>query len=84
VLVEGLAAAVGALSAADVAPVDILLATSDHAGHGMFAIVERVINQILLARRIGAWEAVVSMLLCPKLGRLGKGPGVGLRSLGIL
>jgi hypothetical protein len=34
--------------------VDVLLATSDHAGHGMFAIVERVINQILLARRIGA------------------------------
>jgi hypothetical protein len=33
---------------------DVLLATCDSAGHGMFAIVERVINQILLARRLGA------------------------------
>ena len=39
---------------ADSSTVDVLLATTDHPGHGLFAIVERVINQILLARRIGA------------------------------
>jgi hypothetical protein len=29
--------------------VDVLLATSDHFGHGMFAMVQRVLNQIALA-----------------------------------
>ena len=33
--------------------VDVLLATVDHHGHGFFAIVERIINQILHARKIG-------------------------------
>ena len=32
---------------------DVLLATSDNVGHGLFALVERAANQILLARRLG-------------------------------
>jgi hypothetical protein len=31
--------------------VDVLLATSDHFGHGVFAMVQRILNQIHLARR---------------------------------
>jgi hypothetical protein len=33
--------------------VDVLLAGSDNRGHGLFAIVERVINQVLFARAVG-------------------------------
>lgn len=33
--------------------VDVLLAHSDNAGHGLFAMVERIINQILYARASG-------------------------------
>ena len=33
--------------------VDVLLAVSDNAGHGLFATVERVINQVLYARAKG-------------------------------
>ena len=39
-------------SAAGAAPVDVLLATCDNAGHGLFALLERVVNQVLLARRL--------------------------------
>lgn len=35
------------------ARVDVLLAVSDHVGHGFFAIVERVANQVLYARASG-------------------------------
>ena len=38
--------------------VNVLLATSDHFGHGVFALVQRVINQIHLARRNGLEPAV--------------------------
>eukprot|EP00966_Prymnesium_polylepis_P001632 37729-Prymnesium_polylepis.2 len=34
-------------------PIDVLLATADHYGHGFFAIVERVVNQVLYARWAG-------------------------------
>lgn len=37
-------------SGASGAGVDVLLAISDNVGHGLFAIVERVINQVLFAR----------------------------------
>ena len=43
---------------ASAAGVDVLLATSDNAGHGLFAMVERVINQILYARVHGLTPAV--------------------------
>ena len=33
--------------------VDVLLVVSDNAGHGLFATVERVINQVLHARALG-------------------------------
>ena len=33
--------------------VDVLLAVSDNRGHGLFAIVERVVNQVLYARAHG-------------------------------
>lgn len=33
--------------------VDILLATSDNRGHGLFAMVERIANQVLFARSVG-------------------------------
>jgi len=33
--------------------IDVLLAVSDNAGHGLFATVERVINQVLYARAKG-------------------------------
>ena len=33
--------------------VDVLLAVTDNAGHGLFAIVERVVNQVLFARAMG-------------------------------
>jgi len=38
-------------SAAVDAGVDVLLATSDHRGHGFFATIERVLNQLLFAAR---------------------------------
>lgn len=38
--------------------VHVLLATSDHFGHGLFAMVQRVLNQIHLARREGLEPAV--------------------------
>lgn len=43
----------GGAGLARAAGADVLLATCDSAGHGMFAIVERVVNQILLARKLG-------------------------------
>jgi len=36
----------------------VLLATSDHFGHGLFALVQRVLNQVYLARRNGMEPAV--------------------------
>lgn len=33
--------------------IDVLVATADHFGHGFFAIVERVVNQVLYARWAG-------------------------------
>ena len=33
--------------------IDVLLVVSDNAGHGLFATVERVINQVLHARALG-------------------------------
>ena len=38
--------------------VDVLLATSDHFGHGLFAMVQRVLNQIHLALEHGLEPAV--------------------------
>lgn len=38
--------------------IDVLLATSDHFGHGLFAMVQRVLNQIDFARRRGLEPAV--------------------------
>lgn len=38
--------------------VDVLLATSDHFGHGVFALVQRVLNQIHLGRSLGLEVAV--------------------------
>lgn len=47
-------AAGGSSNAADAQPpIDVLLATSDHRGHGLFATVERVLNQILFAQEKG-------------------------------
>ena len=40
------------------AGVNVLLATSDHFGHGLFAMVQRVLNQVHLARREGLEPAV--------------------------
>lgn len=39
-------------------PVDVLLAVTDHYGHGLFALVQRVLNQVHLARRLGLEPAV--------------------------
>jgi hypothetical protein len=33
--------------------VDVFIATSDHFGHGLFALVARVLNQVHLARKLG-------------------------------
>ena len=39
-------------------PIDVLLATSDHFGHGVFAMVQRVLNQVHMARRLRLEPAV--------------------------
>jgi len=33
--------------------VDVLVSTSDHHGHGLFALVQRVLNQVVLAQKLG-------------------------------
>ena len=48
----------GAASGSARGGVDVLLATSDHFGHGVFALVQRVLNQISLARMHGLEPAV--------------------------
>ena len=48
----------GAASGSVRGGVDVLLATSDHFGHGVFALVQRVLNQIHLARSHGLEPAV--------------------------
>ena len=47
------AAAAGGAASRSGRVVDVLLAVSDNAGHGLFATVERVINQVLYARAHG-------------------------------
>lgn len=49
---ESLASSNGSLLTARIGS-DVLLVVSDHHGHGFFAMVERVANQLLFARHTG-------------------------------
>ena len=62
-LVPGGGAASGAVGGA-AEGVDVLLAITDNVGHGLFAIVERVVNQVLFALTRGL-EPVVSLPMHP-------------------